>query len=121
MQKNLLAHGFAVASLALLCSCGTGKKEEVKVDFIEGDITKLNQGSATPMRKKFDVIISMMVQDQIEDLEKLGHLENRPAGFGYLFTSRSGKSKTFEMNLFRQHTITKNFNIFGFKNNAFVH
>ncbi len=32
MQKNVFSYVLGVAALSLLCSCGTCKKEEVKVD-----------------------------------------------------------------------------------------
>ncbi len=32
MQKNAFSYLLGVVALSLLCSCGTGKKEEVKVD-----------------------------------------------------------------------------------------
>lgn len=32
MQKNLLANVLGIGALVLLCSCGTGKKDEVKVE-----------------------------------------------------------------------------------------
>ena len=33
MQKNLFSYLVGVGGLLLLCSCGTGKKDEVKVDI----------------------------------------------------------------------------------------
>lgn len=42
------------------------KKKGVKIDFEEGDVTKFKS------TKKFDVIISMLVQDHIKDLNKIG-------------------------------------------------
>lgn len=35
MQKNAFSYVLGVAALSLLCSCGAGKKEEVKVDAKE--------------------------------------------------------------------------------------
>ncbi len=32
MQKNVFSYAIGVAALSLLCSCGTCKKDEVKVD-----------------------------------------------------------------------------------------
>lgn len=42
------------------------RRDNLKVIFIQKDIVKFKPG------RKFDVIISMMVQDQIKDLDKLG-------------------------------------------------
>jgi hypothetical protein len=35
MQKNVFSYVLGVAALSFLCSCGTGKKDEVKVDVKE--------------------------------------------------------------------------------------
>lgn len=42
------------------------KKAEVKINFVESDVAKFRPTG------KFDVILSMMVQDQTKDLEKVG-------------------------------------------------
>ena len=71
---------------------GKSERDKVKINFVQEDVTKFKPA------RKFDIIISMMVQDQVRNLNKVGRVIYSASKKGTeVFISNAHSTKIYEI------------------------